>query len=184
MLLSGDTHINEVMEQIPDSLDYFVGLNPHDFARLHNPILRRCMAGRISLRRLASMCRVDVNQLLEDLACLGGRGVIQVRPAAEDDATLPASPTTPPPWMADLDEQRLEWVNVLPLDYAGLDPLPTISAALRRLRPGEVIALVHTREPRPLYDVLARGEWEWYARPMHDDEWHLFIRRRTAADLQ
>ena len=48
----------------PDVLDYIVGLNPHDFKRLYNPVMRRLMPPRITLARIAKMTSTPIVEML------------------------------------------------------------------------------------------------------------------------
>jgi len=66
-VLSADTHLSQVLGAIPGALDYIVSLNPRDLDRLRNPVLRRYMSPRISLRRVAAMVGLLEVQLVEDL---------------------------------------------------------------------------------------------------------------------
>ncbi len=47
--------LSKALRLHPDVLDYIVSLNPHDFKRLYNPLMRRMMPPRISLARVAEM---------------------------------------------------------------------------------------------------------------------------------
>lgn len=66
--LSADTRLSLVLDVIPGAPDYIVSLNPHDFGRLRNPVLRRYMSPRISLRRVAAMVGLPETKIVEDLA--------------------------------------------------------------------------------------------------------------------
>ena len=71
--ITGETRLNRVLDSIPGALDYIVSLNPHDFGRLRNPVMRKYMSPRISLRRVAAMARVEEERLIRDLAALCDR---------------------------------------------------------------------------------------------------------------
>src|SRR3954464_7325858 len=68
--ITGETRLNRVLDSIPGALDYIVSLNPPDFGRLRNPVMRKYMSPRISLSRVAAMARVEEEQLVRDLAGL------------------------------------------------------------------------------------------------------------------
>ncbi len=55
--ISAETRLSQVLDAVPGALDYIVSLNAHDFGRLRNPVLRRYMSSRISLRRVAAMVK-------------------------------------------------------------------------------------------------------------------------------
>ena len=66
-ILNGDLRLSQLLDAHPETLDYIVSLNPHDFQRLRNPVLRRYMAARISLARIALMVGRPEPLLLADL---------------------------------------------------------------------------------------------------------------------
>lgn len=98
--ITGETRLNRVLDSIPGALDYIVSLNPHDFGRLRNPVMRKYMSPRISLRRVAAMARVEEERLIRDLAGLRGeqgdeqadRSANTLAVLARDSTSLPSSP--------------------------------------------------------------------------------------------
>jgi uncharacterized protein (DUF2249 family) len=175
--LSGETRLSQVLEKIPGALDYIVGLNPHDFQRLHNPLLRKYMSPRISLRRIALMVKISEAQLLHDLLKLAGEeeAAEEVLNTISTEASMPKSPTEPPAWLNQTDLTKIHWVDVLPIDNVQGDPFPPISLAVKQMLPGTVIGIKHRWEPQPLYDIWQKLKLEWFARPLNPHEWHIFV---------
>ncbi len=62
--MNGDTRLSAVLDQNPDILEFIIGLNPHDFARLRSALLRKVMPPQITLRRLATMLDMPLRTLL------------------------------------------------------------------------------------------------------------------------
>ena len=54
-IINANTRLNKALDLHPQVLDYIVSLKPHDFQRLHNPLMRRFMSPRITLGRIAKM---------------------------------------------------------------------------------------------------------------------------------
>ncbi|MBF6612938.1 MAG: hypothetical protein IVW55_07380 [Chloroflexi bacterium] len=196
--ITGETRLNRVLDSIPGALDYIVSLNPHDFGRLRNPVMRRYMSPRISLRRVAAMARVEEERLIRDLARLrvgqgdeqgdeqADRGDKTLAFLARDSAQLLSSPrsaplpqssATPPPWMLGIDESCLHWVDLLPIDDVLGDPMLPVTVAVRHLQPGVTIGIRHKWEPQPLYDIWQKMGLEWFARKISPDEWHIFVHK-------
>ncbi len=176
-VINGETHLNIVLDHIPGAVEYIVSLNPHDFARLRNPVMRKFMSPRISLRRVAAMAGIREDELLQGLAALGGE--VEVHTAAplalSQPLDAPQSPITQPAWMADISDDHIGWVNLLPIDDAQDDPFPAVSVAVKEMAPGAVIGIRHRWQPQPLYDVWARMGIAWYARQVSDDEWRIYV---------
>src|SRR5438046_2094206 len=97
MQIDGDTRLSQVLDAVPGSLDYIVGLNPHDFERLRNPVLRRYMASRISLRRVAAIASTPEESVVGQLRVLAGGN--SDAPSTTVPVVVPMSPKTPPAWL-------------------------------------------------------------------------------------
>jgi len=175
MELTAETRLAKALDAIPGALDYVVGLNPHDFGRLHNPILRKYMAPRITLGRIAAMVNMPEERLLHDLAALGDETIQVATPAAP--VSRPRSPASPPSWLQAAEAEGLHHVDVLRIDAAAGDPLPPINMAIKRLAQGATLVIHHRWEPQPLYDVWAKMGLEWFARQESDDTWQIFVHR-------
>ena len=174
MELTGETRLNKALDAIPGALEYIVALNPHDFQRLRNPLARKYMSTRISLRRIAAMVDADLKQMLTDLAALSD-GSVTVGGVAEVE--MPQSAAEPPAWMQGVDPEQIHWVDLMLIDEVLGDPIPPISLATKRMAPGSVIALRHQWEPQPLYDIWSKTGLEWFARREGPDEVHMFIHK-------
>jgi len=176
-LLTAETRLSQALAAVPGALEYVIALKPHDFARLRNPGMRRAMAPRISLRRLAAIAGSPEDQLLHGLNDLGGASVADPTHEGPPDAVTAQSPAEAPAWMAQVDPARLPWVNLLSIDDVLGDPFPPISLAVRQLEPGRVLGIRHRWEPQPLYDIWQKMDLQWYARHVGEAEWHVFVHR-------
>lgn len=52
--------LSKALQLHPDVLDYIVSLNPHDFERLYNPLMRKLLPQRITIARLAQMTNMPL----------------------------------------------------------------------------------------------------------------------------
>lgn len=164
----------KALELPPQVLDSIVSLKPHDFQRLHNPLMRRLMSPRITLGRIARMTHVPIAEILAQIGALSGATVQDV----VDADNLPQSPHEPPRWITETAPERVQEVSLLPLDAAlDADPLPPVMRAVKALAPGNVVRLRHQWE-QPFYDMWSKmGHLEWFAEQMGSDEWHIWVRR-------
>lgn len=177
-MINANTRLNKALDLDPQVLDYIVSLNPHDFQRLHNPLMRRLMSPRITLGRIAKMTQVPLAELLAHIATLSGATVEE--DVVEHD--LPQSPTEPPRWVVNAPPETITEVNLLPLDATlDADPMLPVMQAVKALTPGAVLCIRHQWEPQPFYDVWSKmGDVEWYATEVTSTEWHIWVRRRSS----
>ena len=162
----------------PGVLDYVVGLEPHDFARLRNPLMRRLMPPRITLARIARMVGLPVAELIEGIHSaaglpLDGDSKRELEALGALTESLPANPAARPDWargpsvVVDLLESD---------DRLDADPMPPIQRAAKKLGEGETLLIRHRWEPAPLYDVWKHMGLEHFAMPAGPDEWHVYVR--------
>ena len=173
-----DTRLKKALDLDPRVVDYVVSLNPHDFKRLRNPLMRRLMAPRITLSRVAAMAGVPVGELLEGVAALGGA---TVQPGYREER-LPRSPKQAPPWAAGVDPARARTVDLLPMDEAlDADPMIPVMREIKALPVGEVLLIKHKWEPQPFYGVWAKmGGLDWFSEHAGDHGWWIWVSRVTA----
>lgn len=135
-----DTRLKGALDLDPRVVEYVISLNPHDFERLRNPLMRRLMAPRITLSRVAAMAGVPVGELLEGVAALGGAAV----ESGYRGWQLPRSPKETPPWVTGVEPGNVRTVDLLPLDDAlDADPMLPVMKEIKALSPGEVLLIKH-----------------------------------------
>jgi hypothetical protein len=168
-----DTKLSAVLDLDPQVVDYIVSLNPHDFARLYTPMMRRFMAPRITLRRVAAMTNQPVEVLLQriaEIACVEFD-------ASTPDVPYPQKANQRPAWVDRARENTGPVVDLLPMDATlDADPMPPISRAIKHLAADEVLLIKHKWEPQPLYDIWRKVGIVWYAERISTDEWWIWVK--------
>ena len=176
--INANTRLSTLLDFNPDIVSYIVALNPHDFIRLHNPLMRRFMAPRITLARVAAMAGVSLDTMLADIASLTGAMVIP----APTPVVLAEAPTERPAWLEHALDSVIE-INLLALDDAlTADPLLPIMQALKASQPGDILWIRHRWEPQPLYDLWAKmATIQWFSEQIAPDEWWVWVWHKHAA---
>jgi hypothetical protein len=170
--ISATTKLSKALELHPDVLEYIISLDPHDFDRLRNPVMRKLMSPRISLGRIATMTGISINALLEQIAVLSGA---TVELSTVEILNTPSS-SERPEWVMDATRT----VNLLPMDkLLTEDPMPPVMLEVKKLKPGEVLLIRHKWEPQPFYDIWSKMPGlEWFAESVSADEWQIWVRRQ------
>lgn len=178
-VIGASTRLNVALELHPDVLEYIVSLEPHDFARLKNPVMRRLMSPRITLGRVAVMAGVPVADVLEQIAEITGASI----DPNDTASSLPASERTRPDWVGQAEQGSFNTVDLLPMDDAqDGDPMIPVAKAIKSLEPGGVLLIRHRWEPQPFYDIWERMQGiEWFSEPDQSDGWHIWVRRKARA---
>lgn len=178
LAVTESSRLSDALALHPDVLDWVVALNPHDFERLRNPLMRKLMPRRITLARLAAMTGTPIGRLLEDLHRVAGielapRELASLRARADEPGPAPAASAPAPEWT---DAPDPVVVDLLAADERlDADPMPPINRALNTHPAGTVVLVKHKWEPQPLYDVWARIGVEHHARRIGPDEWWIWL---------
>jgi hypothetical protein len=156
--ITPSTKVAALLDRYPELEDVLIGIAP-PFKKLKNPIIRRSVAKVASLRQVAAVGRVPVDELVNELRAAVGQEKI----AVEDTTGGTASYfTSQPDWfdptkvVAIIDERepgagdpdRMAITRVLP--------------AATRLQQTEILELITTFLPAPGIDVMqGKGFLAW-----------------------
>lgn len=175
--MNAKTKLSEALKLGPEVLEYIISLNPHDFARLRNPLMQKVMPARITLGRIAKMVNISERELLTKIRELSETDVeIEIGV----DQSLPMSPVKPPQWFERVNEKTIVWVDLLAQDEKLLDPMPPINIQVNGLIPGAVLGIKHKWQPQPLFDIWQGRGLKFWSRKMSEDEWHIFVHKPLA----
>ncbi|MCC6550889.1 MAG: DUF2249 domain-containing protein [Ignavibacteriaceae bacterium] len=79
-----------------------------------------------------------------------------------------------PEFLKTVASEKIKELDVRPILSGGQDPFSQIMAAVSALSEGDVLLLINTFEPLPLYKVLARQGFEHYTE-LDGDEYHIYF---------
>lgn len=174
MLINADTKISELIKANPASIDAIAEINKH-FRKLKNPILRKTLARRVTIRDAAKIGGVEVGVFFNKLSKIG------FEIGAEDTAI-------PSKTKAKASDSLATSGQITDLDVRdniaeGNDPFKIIMAAIKKLPDGEVLRVINIFEPIPLINVLKeKGYDSRVERPEEGVVYTYFKKRKTTGD--
>jgi len=145
MKVTKDTKISKILKENPASIDVIAGINSN-FKKLQNPILRRSLATRVSVKDAARIGKVPVNDFLKALEKIGFE-VSFVKDDFKNDSNL----TVMPP---DFSNKEIITLDVRPIIAQGKDPFGYINKTAKSIKPKQVLLIINDFEPIPLIDYL------------------------------
>lgn len=175
--MNGESRLSEALAANEAILEYIVSLSPHDFNRLRNPLLRKVMPPRITLRRIAAMVGMPEQELVSKINELAGLPSETVPTDDINRSPLPMRSSEKPDWLATSDSESIKWVDVTPIDAEHGDPMPPINIAINTCKPGTIIGIKHMWEPQPFYDIWHSRGFEFWAEQINPDLWHVYVHR-------
>lgn len=166
--INENTRISAVLKQHPDALDAIVRLSPR-FEKLRNPLLRKLMAGRTSLKEAAGIGHCSMKDIVSALQPLGF--VFEDTNPNQTEASISL-----PLFINQSDSLMIKMLDVREMLAEGKDPLKMIMAAVKDLPAGHVLQLINTFEPVPLIRLLKNKGYESYVRQVSDEEFHTYFK--------
>ena len=144
MKVTAATKISKILKEKPEAIDVIAGINAN-FKKLQNPILRRSLATRVSVRDAARIGKVPVEQFLK---ALEGIGFEVEYPTGE--APVEKMHIMPP----DFSGREIVELDVRPIIAQGKDPFGYINKVAKNIKPEQILLIINDFEPIPLIDYL------------------------------
>jgi hypothetical protein len=178
--MNGASKLSEALNAHPAVLEYIISLNPGEFERLRNALMRKVMPQRLTLQRVAVMVGIEEDELVGKINQLAGLPVDLSAPSINNEQ-LPLSPTDKPDWLINTAQEEIAWVDLIPIDTVLGDPMPAVSTAINTMKPGHVVGIKHKWEPQPFYDIWHARGFSFWAEKISNDLWHVYVFRPIEA---
>lgn len=162
--------ISDVIRQYPQLVDELVAINP-TFRLLRNPVMRRVQSRLVTVAQAAQIAGMEPAVLVQALNRAAGL-TPPVTPGTVDSNNS-ATVAVAPPWVETAPVAAE--VDARPLQREGVEPFSAIMAAARQVERGQVLRLLNTFEPVPLYDVLGQRGFEHWAREIDGGDWEILF---------
>ena len=183
-----ETRVGRMLKEHPETLEVLITASPH-FNKLRNPVLRKSLAGRVAVAQAARVAGVELHDLLRDLNRAIGReqefeawvSEHGLEEAKEEVAGAEAGADTAGADAAMLEGRPGKVLDVRPIIDAGGEPFGDIMAAVNSLGPDEVLHLINSFEPVPLYDVMAKRGFS-HVTENRENVFHIYFFRTEGED--
>ncbi len=147
MHIDARTKVGSLLDAYPDLEDVLIGIAP-PFKKLKNPILRRSVAKVASLKHVAAVGRVPLDELLNQLRVAVGQEPVSDTEVEDAGAYF----SEQPPWF---DQARVvRTINELADTPSNAMALPTVAKAAESLGDAEILELVTSFLPAPGIDIM------------------------------
>ncbi len=144
MIVNAETKISKILKEKPEAIDVITGINPN-FKKLQNPILRRSLATRVSVKDAARIGKVEVNAFLKTLENIGF-----AVDYSQKDSSADTLQVIPP----DFSNKEIVTFDVRPIIAEGKDPFGYINQTAKKIKPNQILLIINDFEPLPLITYL------------------------------
>jgi uncharacterized protein (DUF2249 family) len=173
MKITSDTKISNVFKENKDAIDLITSINQH-FKKLKNPVLRKVLAPRVTIKDAAKIGNITTREILQKLESIG----FQV--AYDDESTNVV-----------IEESKFteEITNVVTLDVrptiaAGADPFKEIMGAIKKMSGTETLEIINVFEPTPLIQILKGKGYKTWTDKVDEDEYHTYFKKESDSSHQ
>jgi len=148
MIINSHTKISELLKENSQALDAISSL-AKPLEKLRNPILRKLLASRTTIKEAASIGGCSMEEFFLVLKPLGFE-----MPDMGAGEMMPESPVEKPDWLKALPTGYITSFDVRAMLSSGHDPLKEIMAEFKKVRPGTALKIINTFIPTPLLRLL------------------------------
>lgn len=166
MIISRDTKISELINAHPDCIEAIASINPH-FQKLKNPLLRKILAGRVTISDAARIGKCSVDDFYSKLQPLG----FKIKPENPGEKPLVNSDTK----FKIPETHLIEELDVRPLLNSNKDPFNLIMKKLQALPAGSALLVINSFEPVPLLRILEQKGYNTIVKQINMDTFHCWI---------
>lgn len=166
MKINSNTKISELIKHNRDSIEAIAALSK-PLEKLRNPLLRKIMAPRVTIREAASMGNCSIDSFILPLQNLGFE-YIQTTHSTQDHDPTPA-------WLESLTPDHIDYFDVRRLIEEGNDPLKLILKRFKKTADGHALCIISSFVPTPLIRLLNKDNVLTHTLSKGYNEYHSFF---------
>lgn len=173
MTIDRNTKISKILRENEKAVACIAGINKH-FEKLNNPVLRKVLAPRVSVKDAAKIGKVSVNEFLKRLEKIGFEVVYDI-------GTISEKPESNKP---SLDTSKHVTLDVRPTINAGADPFSEIMGTLKEMKDDETLKLINIFEPIPIIQILQEKGYKTSVEKISENEYHTYFTKNASTSHQ
>lgn len=174
LLINANTKIRDLLKVNEDLvIDALVDLNKN-FSKLHNPLLKKLFAGRVTISDACRVGGVSVDSFLQCMKNIGFTTDSDNR--AEVKAGSTAASTA-------IQKDNVLELDVRPILAGGRDPLKEILQHVGKLHEGQALKIINTFEPIPLYHLMDEKGFRYQTERASENVYITWFQKKKNASM-
>ncbi len=158
-MITKDIKISRLLAEHPQTLEVLDKFSSH-FDKSNNKIQWKVIASRVNVEQAAGIAGVDVARLLSELN--DSINANYNAPEISINKKEAMKTIVKPEKLKDIRAEKILQLDVRPAINSGKDPFLEIMTTIKSLKEDEVLHLINSFEPIPLYSVLEnKGYKHW-----------------------
>lgn len=176
MKIHAHTKVSEVLKASSQAIDALISISAK-FSKLKNPLLRKMMAPRVTLKQAAKIGGVRIDDIFIVLKPLGfdidSNTDIQKEETVEEKV---------PDFAANINQSEVLQIDVRDIIAAGDDPLNLILSNVKKVKEGQIFAILNSFEPIPIIHLLEKKGYESYVQYIDTEEVLTYFHKKTSLE--
>ncbi|WP_337865532.1 DUF2249 domain-containing protein [Ignavibacterium sp.] len=164
-MITKDMKVSQVLADYPETINVFLQISPH-FKKLNNKVLRKTLASRVTIQQAASIAGVELNKLLYELNKSINKE-IQIDNFFQEEKMNQT--IEKPEILNSISDDKIIGLDVRPILNSGKDPFLDIMNKVKSLENEQVLMIINSFEPVPLYSVLGNKGFEHWTEKINDE---------------
>ncbi len=174
--INANTKISALLREDPAALEAIISIAPK-FTKLRNPLLRKLMASRTTIRMASKIGGVTPEAFFAKLEPLGF--TIDKAEAPEEAGTQ----TPMPDFMKNIKPENVLELDVRPILNEGKDPFNLILGKVKALEPRQTLKIINDFEPIPLILLLEKQGFKVYSEVVDGNTYHTWFFKSEASTI-
>ena len=172
--INANTKISVLLREDPAALEAIITLSPK-FNKLRNPLLRKLMASRTTIRMASKIGGVTPEDFFAKLEPLG----FGIDLAANGEETKASTPM--PEFMKHITPENVLELDVRPILNEGKDPFNMILGKVKALEHRQTLKIINDFEPIPLILLLEKQGFKTYSEVVDGNMYHTWFFKSDAS---
>lgn len=173
--INANSKISTLLREHPDALEAIISISPK-FNKLRNPLLRKLMASRATIRMASKIGGCTPEDFFAKLQPLG----FTIDRAAAEEDEVEATPL--PEFMQHVTPGNVVTLDVRPILNAGKDPFNMILKQVKALETRQTLKLINDFEPIPLIQLLGKQGFQSHSEIIDGNTYNTYFYK--ADDVQ
>ncbi|MGV9011330.1 MAG: DUF2249 domain-containing protein [Flavobacteriales bacterium] len=174
--INANTKISELLREDPEALEAIISIAPK-FNKLRNPLLRKLMASRTTIRMASRIGGVTPEDFFAKLQPLGF--VIDKAATAQE----PGMTTPMPDFMKHITPENVLELDVRPILNKGKDPFNLFLGKVKALAPLQTLKIINDFEPIPLILLLEKQGFKVYSEVVDGNMYNTWFYKSEAITI-
>lgn len=176
MKITEKTKISELIKADKNCIDAISSV-AEPLKKLHNPILRKIMASRVTIAEAAKMGGTTVEAIVKAITPLG----FEFETGNSSETKQEAFRETKPSWLLNAAENTIIHYDVRPILESGTDPLKAILGKFKEVPAGYILCIINSFVPTPLIHLLKQEKAEdSFIDTISQTEFHTYFLKKQA----